>query len=432
MKMVRLFAGSALVQVLGMALTLALGVQLARYLGPASYGIYGLIMGALSLLLVFAQCAMPLLAIRNVPAALQPGGSDLGSVWRWHMVRPLLAACVIFPVAAMLSVLVASYRDIATDVLVVAACVGIALTLLPVAASLLRGLGKNLLGQTIELVVKPGLMATLLALLYLRGDRLTVELALGIQLLVTCLCLFWAIAAYFQARPRSLSDAPPYRPKSWIATSAALSGHILFAAINGNYPILVGSLFLSPDQLGVLRVALASFGIVALPSAIAHIAVGPLVSQRLAAPGGTQLHDLLSVATLFGFVATVVGMVILVFAGEPLIAWVFGNDYRDAHLPLLLLGASQLIVTAFGVTGYFLALSSKERLVLKAFAISVPAGIVTSLILTPSLGIIGAASGTVVMPAVWHAYVYGFHKHEIGDAPLSLLSAVRHLSGRMK
>ncbi|NJC06473.1 O-antigen/teichoic acid export membrane protein [Sphingomonas kaistensis] len=413
-----------------MAFTLALGVQLARYLGPASYGVYGVVMGAVSLLLVPAQLGMPLLALREVPVALTNPVIDLGSVWRWHMLRPLLAGSLVFGIAAAFSGLLDGSGKIPFGTIAIAAVLGVSLTLLPVSIGLLRGLGRNVTGQMIELTVKPALTAAALAATFLAASKLSIEGALVVQLAVTCLCLAWAGIAFFRFLPRESSGHERYRPSSWIPVAAALSGNQLFAAINGNYPILVASFFVSAEGLGILRVALSSFAIVGLPTAIASIAAAPAISRALAANARSHLDDLLSFATLAGFAATLVGMVVLLVAGETLIGWVFGNEYRPAIEPLLILGVSQIVVTAFGVTGVYLAMSGRERVVLKAFAVAVPAGILTSLLLVRDFGGAGAASGTVAMAAVWHFYVFVVEREAIRAAPLSLVGAIRHFLTR--
>ncbi|UUR08422.1 lipopolysaccharide biosynthesis protein [Sphingomonas glaciei] len=413
-----------------MVFTLALGVQLARYLGPASYGVYGVVMGAVSLLLVPAQLGMPLLALREVPVAFTNPDINLASVWRWHMVRPLLAGSLVFALAAASARLLDDGGKITSSTASMAALLGVSLTLLPVSVGLLRGLGRNVTGQMIELTLKPALTAAALAAVFLATSKLTIEGALLVQLAVTCLCLAWAGGAFFRVRPHERSGTEPYRLTSWIPVAAALSGNQLFAAINGNYPILVASFFVSPEGLGILRVALSSFAIVALPTAIASIAAAPAISQALTADARSHLDDLLSFATLAGFAATLVGMVVLLLAGEALIGWVFGNEYRPAIQPLLILGVSQIVVTAFGVTGVYLAMSGRERVVLKAFAVAVPAGILTSLLLVRDFGGAGAACGTVAMAAVWHFYVFVVEREAIRGAPLSLVGAIRHLLTR--
>ena len=65
-KLIGATVGGAGVRVLGTAMTFFVGVQLARTLGPSGYGKYGMIMAVVSLLLVPAQLALPLLVVRDI------------------------------------------------------------------------------------------------------------------------------------------------------------------------------------------------------------------------------------------------------------------------------------------------------------------------------------------------------------------------------
>ena len=65
-KLIGATVGGAGVRVLGTAMSFFVGVQLARSLGPTGYGKYGTIMAVVSLLLVPAQLALPVLATRDI------------------------------------------------------------------------------------------------------------------------------------------------------------------------------------------------------------------------------------------------------------------------------------------------------------------------------------------------------------------------------
>src|SRR3954451_21338917 len=60
--------GSACVRMAGMLVTLLVGVQLARRIGPEGYGIYGTVMAIVALLVVPAQLGLPQLLTRELSA----------------------------------------------------------------------------------------------------------------------------------------------------------------------------------------------------------------------------------------------------------------------------------------------------------------------------------------------------------------------------
>jgi O-antigen/teichoic acid export membrane protein len=210
-----------------------------------------------------------------------------------------------------------------------------------------------------------------------------------------------------------------------VQAATSLFSTSMLLAVNGNYPLLVAGLFVSAPDLGVFRVALASAALVALPTAIANIAVGPLVA-RLAREGDARaLADTISHTTAATFLSTALGFLLLLAFGEPLITLLFGAEYVGAYRPLLILGAAQLIVSAFGIAGTYLNLTGGERLVLRAFILTVPIGLLVAVPLTWAFGIAGAATGNLCMVILWHWYVIVRNRRRI-DVPLSLLAAWRH------
>ncbi|MCR6496037.1 oligosaccharide flippase family protein [Thermomonas sp. S9] len=81
--------GATGVSMLGMAFTFLLGWQLARGLGAAGYGIYGVAMAVVSMLGVPSQFGLPQLLTREVAAAnAVHDWGRLNGVVRWALVLP--------------------------------------------------------------------------------------------------------------------------------------------------------------------------------------------------------------------------------------------------------------------------------------------------------------------------------------------------------
>jgi O-antigen/teichoic acid export membrane protein len=196
--------------------------------------------------------------------------------------------------------------------------------------------------------------------------------------------------------------------------------------LNGNYPLLIAGMFVGAVDLGILRVALSSAVLIALPSSVANIAVGPLVARLHHDRNVTGMADTISHTTIACFAATSAAFLIILAAGRPLLSLLFGQDFVGAYIPLLTLGAAQVIVSAFGITGTYLNLTGGERLVLRAIVWAVPLGLLTTVPLTALFGINGATIGNLCMVVIWHWYVL-VRNRGAAAAPLSLFAAIRHI-----
>jgi O-antigen/teichoic acid export membrane protein len=426
-----LLASSAAVQGLGMGATLLVGVQLARYLGPAEYGIYGLVMAVVSQATDGAQFGLAQIAVREGARSMSSHRSAAPTaVIRWISAK-VTAISATSSVLLTLLILLASpsWAASRSDLIAYAAATIFLLSLFGAGIGLLRGLGRNLLGQIIETLARPVATMIALFLLYRMAGALTVEDALIVQGCV----IFAAVAGiglFLLGQPAPREPAPDtYQPTGWVKTCLSFLSTTMLLALNANYPLLVAGLFVAAHDLGILRVALSSAALVALPTAIANIAVGPVVAKLHHDRRGRELADALSQTTIACFVTTLCALLVIGVAGRPLLGFAFGGEYVPAYPPLLILGAAQLVVSAFGITGTYLNMTGKERLVLRAFAITVPIGLLITVPLTAWWGISGATVGNLCMVVMWHWYVLMLNRRQI-DAPLSLLAGIRHLLRR--
>ena len=422
----RLFAASALVQGLGMVATVLLGVQLARYLGPAQYGIYGLVLAAVSILSVVAQFGLPVLAVR---AAASSEAVEAGQrqVLTWFLGKTLAIAGGVTATAAL--VLWQFFPDKVTEVgsvvVGLAAALILSFALLATVIGVLRGGGQNLKGQFIDTLFRPACISAILLAIYLALNGLSVAQALTTQVVISLLAL--AVAVWLM-KAQLTSGGPsgkPFVQPGWVTAALSLSASSVLIVLNGNFPMIIAGLYVSPTDLGILRVALSSVMLLALPASIANIAVGPVMAKLASAGDAAGLERTIADTTLLTFVATLISFIGFALIGRPLISILFGVEYLGSYAPLLILGISQLIVAAFGTSATFLNMTGHERVVIKAFAISVPIGMIAGFFLVRSYGMMGAAFSNIVMVSVWHLYVVQWNRVHL-KAPISIAAAWMH------
>jgi O-antigen/teichoic acid export membrane protein len=305
----------------------------------------------------------------------------------------------------------------------------VALTLATVLSSLLRGVGLNVTGQSIDHVARPALTAMLIFAGYWTLGDISVRGALLYQIAATGLCAIAALAAFVAIAPRQTAGSTPYEPGNWKQVAMAFTLNASLVALNGNYPVILASLLVPASDVGVLRVALSAVGFLALPGSVANLATLPTVARQAAEGDERGLARTLSHTTLAAAGATAFGLLIIILIGRPLLSFLFGSEYQDAATPLIILGAGQLLIASFGTAGSYLNVTGRERLVVKAFGLAVPIGLLASVALGLAFGISGVAAGTIVMAAVWHFHIFVIHRNEV-RVPLFVGSAARHVWGK--
>jgi O-antigen/teichoic acid export membrane protein len=421
MQLHKLLAAGAVVQGAGLLLTVLIGVQLARYLGAADYGTYGLAMAVISIASVVAQFGLPLFGTRE---AARPN-ANLRRLLGWLAPRSLaIALGVSLALSAILVLAAPQWLQGREGLIVLIGALVAGLALQATVVGVLRGSGRNVTGQIVDLLLRPALIVVAIFVLH-RAASVTVTAAMGVQLGAVLFCLMLSLALVLGPRPEHSPSESFHFPR-WTVTSSTYMTNGLLGALNGSYPMIVAGLFISGPELGVLRVALSAAILLDLPATVANITAAPLLARQSAAGDRRGLAHTVSHTTTTCFALTLCGWLVLLLAGKSIIAAVFGTEYVGAHVPLLILGAGQLIIAAFGVSNSYLNLTAREGLVTRAFLLSVPLGIASSIVLVRLLGLNGAAMGPVVMAATWHVYVFGFRRREI-DAPMSLVAALTHI-----
>src|SRR4051794_36143413 len=190
----KLLASSAVIQAIGLGATMLLGIVLARFLGPSQYGHYGVAMSLISIAIIPAQFGLPVFATREAAATLAPSAHGPGTVVRWFVSRSTLialsAACVLFLGFQLFGQRLGS--ESMADLAAESASLVWLSAFVSVLSALLRGLGGNIKGQSIDLILKP-LLAVAIAYLLARTGHLNVAWALASQLVAVVLSI--AVAA---------------------------------------------------------------------------------------------------------------------------------------------------------------------------------------------------------------------------------------------
>lgn len=384
-------------RIAGLVSTFALGVVLARALGPAEYGVYGLVTTVAGLLMTVTQLGTPQLAVRDF--------SILSEAGQWEEVerRLLQYAVSTTTIAAVVGVLATGTADLMEGnprtVLLIAQ--GAILTLLmgvtSLAASMLRGLGAMIKGQVMDILIRPALVF-LAALLLLQGERsINSVLALWLQIAVTLISsvisVQW-IMGCIPERRRSRRAPRGLVHFGWLKTAIPLGIVDMLRQLSGAYSVIFVGWLASAMDLGVFRVAVACGVVFAMPVTIFHVVFAPRMAQLNQAGKQRDLQLLLSNTTMAMLAIMVPATLASWFLGKIAISFAFGPQYAPAWLPLFFLCFAQLIYAAFGMGPILLAMCGGERRLTLIYILAVGSGILLTLPLTWRWGPAGAAAAS--------------------------------------
>ena len=406
----------------GLLSAFALGVVLARVLGPAEFGRYGLITTLAALGMAIGLLGTPQLAVREF--AKRSAKAD------WAGVRDLMGrmarACALASFGLSAIAIAAAWVFTGGDPQTMALVVPGALLIPLMAATALtaaglRGLGRLVKGQAMDIFVRPVLSFAALGLLAMAGVRFGASMALWVIVIVTLLTALISFAWILDAIPqRQTVEADPIR---WLHIAIPLGAVDMLRQLDGAYGVVLMGWLASDTSLGLFRVAIACSVVVAMPVTILHIILAPNLARLHGEGRAEELQQLLSwTSAILVPLAGLMTLVIAIF-GRPAIELVFGPVYEDAWLPLLLMSVAQLVLAVFGMGPILLAMCEGERQLIRIYVLSVIAGIAAAFALIPAFGPSGAAAAMIVSTGLigYFSWRHGIEKLGVDCTFLPLL-----------
>lgn len=420
---------SGMVWAAGTASTFAVGVMLARRLGPAGYGVYGTAVAIVTLLVVPAQFGLPLLATREVSALRVNGRAGDIAALGWWFAAIVAGASALIAIALRLTDHMLALAPTVERTIAAGAGLLPALALSGLTSGLLRGQERVVTSQLLDVLIRPlAFAAALLAWPLPFGA----PQAIMAQIAAAAIIAVLGFALFFQDLPFTVAGGAN-RLRGWAAAALPMTLLEAMRALEGSYAVLVAGYLASIPDAGLLRVAIASSVIVSLPISLQSIVTAPFLASAHAAGESRRLARIVAASTLFMTAAVAAVMLVLAVAGRWALPFAFGKSFAGAYAPLMVIGGNQLLAAMMGPGIMLLSMTGHERMVARAFVVSVLAAVVAALLLTPLFGVIGTAASTLVATAVRGAMLNHRARQALGIGPsiLSATGALRNGPDRM-
>lgn len=399
--------GSASIQALNRVLALALGIVLARALGAEGYGVYAYAFAIMSLLMVVAEAGVPTLLMREVAAS--QGRGEWGLL-RGALIRGgqfvALAATIVSVVGLLVLWWLAD--GLSPQVLYTT---GLMLLVLPVAAlaktvaHAMRGLHRVVIGQAVDMLLRPLLVLFIVAVIFPTWPGLREpQIAMAAQLVAALFVLLvgsWVLRHFL---PDDARSAPAeYRGRQWL--KSALPFTLIGGAgiINSQADIIMLGWFRSSEEVGIYRVAVQGGVFVAFALQAFSPVLAPHFSKLYATAQVAKLSKLYKRSSMLVVLITLPILLAFVFFGAQLVKLVFGVEYMDAALPLAILAGGYAINVSFGPVGLLLQMAGNESITARVLWVTSVLNVVMNLLLIPFYGLVGASIATAASVSLYHA-----------------------------
>jgi len=422
-------AGSIAIKLASTVLGLLTGVFVARALGPEHYGIYAYVMALVSLLSLPALFGLPSLIVRETAKAqAHEQWGLMRGLWRWSSTFTGGLAVFIAIVAFFAALLVAgrfSAEQLQTmfwGVLLVPL-----MTLGNLRGAALRGLHKVLQGQLPESVVRPVLFLSLIGLLAWLKVDLTAPHAMAMNALASLFSFMLGAWLLWIARPEGLRQKPVsvVHGREWLKSALPLALTSALSMVNHHADIIMIGWFSSATDVGIYRVATSGAALVVFGLTTINMVVGPYYAKFHARKEKEQIQKLATNSARVVIAMTLPVVIAFLFFGEPLIGFIFGQEYLSAYLSLAIISVGQLMNASFGSVGLLLVMTGHERETTKGVAVATLSNVVLNAVLIPIYGIEGAAFATAFTLLTWNVLLWIAVARHLGIDTLAVPLAKR-------
>lgn len=407
-------AGSMAIRVCHKFSGFLLTIVLARMLGAEGYGIYGFALALVMLLAIPAQIGLPQLVVRETAKAQANNNWALmRGLWRWSNQYVILFSVVMVSFGVIV-------LSLAQDHIAEAqwSTIAVGLALIPLIAlgnvrgAALRGLRKVILGQLPESVLRPFLILILIGilLLTLRGISLTPPIAMGVHAIAAFLAFAIGTILLLHARPEGVRHrpTPSYDTTSWrrAAMPLAMLGGLQF--INAHTDIIMLGMLREDSEVGVYRVVVQVAALVVFGLQAVNQVIQPHFAQMYSQGDQARLQHLVTMSARAILAFAIPPVLIMLFAGGPLLSLVFGEEYRIGALALAILALGQLINASIGSVGILLNMTGHERDTVIGITVAAISNVTLNSLLIPAYGIEGAALATATTLLIWNIILWYF------------------------
>ena len=405
-------------------------VVLARVLGPAGYGTYAFVIALISILAIPAQVGLPQLVTRETAKA--HSNEDwclMRGLWRWSNRYVALFSSVL---AGLGTVLVWFAGDWLGEIRANTLAVG--LLLVPLIAlgnirgAALRGLRRVVLGQLPESVLRPLTFLSLALVIFwgVESPSASPTLAIGLNVAAALLAFIVGALLLHCLRPCDLVAEPHTETygNAWRHAAIPLAMLSGLQLINGYTDILMLGVFHDDEQVGIYRVVTQLALLVVFGLQAVNLVLQPHFARLHERGELARLQRLMTTSARGVMLFALPPVLVMVFAGQPLLEFVFGPDFGSGAVALGILAIGQFVNAAMGSVGVLLNMTGHERDSVRGVAIAALSNVLLNLVLIPIYGITGAAAATAVTLVIWNFILRFYVFKRLGLESTALGSSV--------
>jgi O-antigen/teichoic acid export membrane protein len=172
--------------------------------------------------------------------------------------------------------------------------------------------------------------------------------------------------------------------------------------LNQRVDIIFLGILRSQDEVGLYTVASKGSELVNYILIVVNTVIGSHLAARYKAGDFQGMQTLLTASIRRAFIITCIPAFAMIFAGSPILGFLFGDEYTAASIPLAILAFAQLLNVGAGSVAMILNMTGGEKVVALGVGFAVILNTALNFILIPLFSINGAAIATGISLVAWN------------------------------
>jgi O-antigen/teichoic acid export membrane protein len=405
----------------GRAIHLAGQIALARFLGPAGFGLYAIGWSLFRVGSLFTP-----LGLDNgvIHCATHHAASDPRRQGKF--VQEALVLAILFGAVTGLGLCIAApvlaHRVFAKDGLV--PVIYLFAAAFPLAAGLRVAAASTTVSQSqkykvyAEQLTQPTINLALLAGLYLLGFRLLGAVAAAVisHGVALGLAVFYEQRLFPQMHWRSLRLSRPIVGDLLQFSTVTWLGFVFINLIPWVDRLFVGA-YLTPADVGVYQAAAQTAVLFGIVGGAFNDVAAPRISLHFRDSQMGQVRQVYSVITKWTLYASVPFFLLFFFVPDLVLKTLYGSGYAGGAWTLIILSGFRLIRALAGPLGILLIFTARQKLFAILSAGAFVLSVILSFLLVPRFGAVGAALASGLASTAWLLGMLVAAWHTLGLRP---------------
>jgi O-antigen/teichoic acid export membrane protein len=425
-------AGSSFIfKTLGMLLLLTAQIIVARILGTEEYGYFAYAQSVLVILSIFTILGYDVSLLRFVPEyKIQHQWAALKGILSFSFRLSFAASIALMVIfGGILTFFSAIFHAQQTVVLRIMLLSVPLYSLTMLRQSALRGFKHIVLAELPESIIRPVLFIFALLIISHFYPHLDAGVAWWCYLGVVTITFFVGSYLLVRKMPAPLTDArAEFRRTEWSKISLDMMWMNAMTVIFSQASVVFLGFYGNAVDIALFSAAARIAFFISFALTAVNSIAAPMISELFHSGKTQELQRIMTLSAAFLAVVTLLTNVLLLIGGKQLLG-LFGSQFPQAFILLLLLMAGHTFKSFSGPSSFLLNMSGHQKTTGKMMAAFMVFHLLANLLLITRYGAIGAALATALTMILWNlALAYASYRFvNVDPTFLSLLKFRRLL-----